>query len=514
MTDRVCFGGNFSMGDSSTRKVIKGAALSMWNALGSPYALIIVATVLLALFSTLFYLDRDLYAKQGVLRNLIVNAERILGADYAATASVRQAAAMESKRYLVGYDDQVATRQSLLAFNFAEIDSPGIKQTFDELTEIQGLLDTDEADAIELINEGAWEDALEIVTSKAFKRDKGLYRAKLSQALRELIFESERSSKHTADLRTATQGAVIAAFVLLLLLGYAYYKRIQSNLKREMDLVDTLEVRVAERTQELSERTQELSGTHDVITSSIQYASRIQRALLPSDGVLHDIFAEHFCIWEPRDVVGGDMYWVREDRRGYFVSLFDCTGHGVPGALMTTIAVSALSVAFAETGDPSRLIARVNKAIKLALGQHDEEGPSDDGLEMGICLVEPERMRVTYAGARFELVSAVGDSIEVIKGDKNGLGYRHVPFDCRFTNHSIRLKPGQRLYMHTDGIIDQIGGNRRRAFGRKRLMKLLGDTVHMPLPKQGAAITSALADYQGGEVRRDDVSMIGFMPTR
>ncbi|MDJ0972811.1 MAG: transporter substrate-binding domain-containing protein, partial [Kiloniellales bacterium] len=265
---------------------------------------------------------------------------------------------------------------------------------------------------------------------------------------------------------------------------------------------------------EIQETKERLEGAYDLITSSIQYASRIQRALLPSDGVLRDLCPEHFCIWEPRDVVGGDMYWVGEDRHGYVVCLFDCTGHGVPGALMTTIAVSALSVAFAETGDPSRLIARVNKAIKQALGQHEEEGPSDDGLEMGICLVEPERGRVTFAGARFELLSVVGDSMDVIKGDKHGVGYRRVPFESRFTNHSIRLKPGQRLYMYSDGIIDQIGGNRRRAFGRKRLMKLLRGLAHMPLPKQGAAIVGALADYQGGEARRDDVSMIGFMPTR
>ncbi len=264
---------------------------------------------------------------------------------------------------------------------------------------------------------------------------------------------------------------------------------------------------------EIQETKERLAGAYDLITSSIQYASRIQRALLPSDGVLRDMCPEHFCIWEPRDVVGGDMYWVREDRHGYVVCLFDCTGHGVPGALMTTIAVSALSVAFAETGDPARLIARVNKAVKQALGQHEEDGPSDDGLEMGICLVEPERRRVTFAGARFELLSAVGDSIDVIKGDKHGVGYRRVPFESRFTNHSIRLKPGQRLYMYSDGIIDQIGGNRRRAFGRKRLTTLLRGLAHMPLPKQGAAITSALADYQGGEARRDDVSMIGFMPT-
>ncbi len=257
-----------------------------------------------------------------------------------------------------------------------------------------------------------------------------------------------------------------------------------------------------------------IEDAHAVMRDSIQYASRIQRSLLPNDHDMRAMFADHFCIWEPRDVVGGDMYWVREDRRGYFVALFDCTGHGVPGALMTTITVSALDVAFSETGDPSRLITRVNQIIKKALGQDSDDGESDDGLEMGVCLVEPERMRVTYSGARFDLVSATGSDIEVYKGDKSGLGYCRVPNDRRFTNHSIRLRQGQRFYMYTDGIIDQVGGNKRRAFGRKRLMRVIEDAGHKPMRKQADIIAEVFDDYQGAEVRRDDVSMIGFMPVR
>ena len=258
----------------------------------------------------------------------------------------------------------------------------------------------------------------------------------------------------------------------------------------------------------------EIEAAHRMMSDSIQYASRIQRSLLPDGGLMADLFADHFCLWEPRDVVGGDMYWVRKDRRGYFVALFDCTGHGVPGALMTTIAVSALNVAFAETGDPCRLVARVNQIVKEALGQTEESGLSDDGLEMGICLIEPERMRLTYAGARFELLSAVGDKIEVIKGDKGGLGYRHVPYDQRFNNKSLRLLPGQRFYLYSDGITDQVGGNKRRAFGRKRLIRTLVDVAHLNMSKQGELVTNAILAYQGAEPRRDDVSMIGFMPVR
>jgi serine phosphatase RsbU (regulator of sigma subunit) len=247
---------------------------------------------------------------------------------------------------------------------------------------------------------------------------------------------------------------------------------------------------------------------------SIQYASRIQRSLLPDPKLMEESSSEYFCLWEPRDIDGGDMYWVRQDRRGYFVALFDCTGHGVPGALMTTIAVSALNIAFAETADPARLISRVNQIVKHMLGQEIDGGLSDDGLEMGVCHVEPERMRMTYSGAKFELLSMNGKDTEIIKGDKSGLGYRHVDYDRKFTNHSIRVRPGQKFYMYTDGITDQIGGNRRRAFGRKRLVSLLGDITSVPLRGQEAAITQAFANYQGAEARRDDVSMIGFMPIR
>lgn len=255
-----------------------------------------------------------------------------------------------------------------------------------------------------------------------------------------------------------------------------------------------------------------LEDAHAVMRDSIQYASRIQRSLLPSDSLLSETFGGHFCLWQPRDVVGGDMYWVREDRRGYFVVLFDCTGHGVPGALMTTISVAALNIAFTETGDPGRLMTRVNQIIKESLGQVEQEGLSDDGLEMGVCLVEPDRMRVTYAGARFELLSVSPKETKLIKGEKTGIGYRHVPYDRRFKTQSIRLERGQRFYMYSDGVTDQIGGERRRAFGRKRLLKLIEDVGHLPMAPQGDAIEVALDKYRGTEPRRDDVSMIGFKP--
>lgn len=255
-----------------------------------------------------------------------------------------------------------------------------------------------------------------------------------------------------------------------------------------------------------------LASAYKQITESVRYASRIQRSLLPSEDVARELLADHFVLWEPRDVVGGDLYWMRREKRGLMMVLFDCTGHGVPGALMTTIAISALNAAFAETADPARLIARVHRHVKIALRQDTNEAHSDDGLELGVCLVEPERHQLIFSGARFPLLIMENSEIRMIAGDKSGIGYSHVNMDYKFTNHHISLKPGMKFYMYSDGINDQIGGPKRRGFGRKRLNKILIQNQHLPMATQKQNIYSVFTEYQGQEIRRDDVSMVGFMP--
>ncbi len=255
-----------------------------------------------------------------------------------------------------------------------------------------------------------------------------------------------------------------------------------------------------------------LASAYKQITESVQYASRIQRSLLPSEDPVRELLADHFVLWEPRDVVGGDLYWIRREKKGVMIVLFDCTGHGVPGALMTTIAISALNAAFAETADPARLIARVHRYVKIALRQDTSESHSDDGLELGVCLIEPERQILVFSGARFPLLIMENGAIRMIAGDKSGIGYRHVNMDYKFTNHRISLKPGMKFYMYSDGINDQIGGPKRRGFGRKRINEILIRNQHLSMSVQKQNLYSIFTEYQGQEVRRDDVSMVGFMP--
>lgn len=265
------------------------------------------------------------------------------------------------------------------------------------------------------------------------------------------------------------------------------------------------------------EAERQLAEAHGQITESLAYASRIQRALLPLESQFKEIFADHLMIWEPRDIVGGDMIWLRGLDDGFVVVVADCTGHGTPGAFMTMIANGALDQALDEPDirSPDQILSSMHRIVQTSLSQDSDEGDSDDGLELGICLIGADMKSMQFAGARFSLlqVSSSGDAKEV-KGDKAGIGYRRYPGSQAFNSHDVAIEPGMSFYLWSDGIADQIGGQRRRGFGKRRIVELIKDYHRMPMSAQRAHILREFEDYSHGESRRDDVTMFGFMPRR
>ncbi len=257
---------------------------------------------------------------------------------------------------------------------------------------------------------------------------------------------------------------------------------------------------------------QQLQDAFAVITGSIQYASRIQRSVLPDDAIIKSGFADHFVLWKPRDVVGGDIYWCDRWGDGMLFILCDCTGHGVPGAFMTLIATGALerSKLDTEVGDVAGLLKRMHQLIQITLGQKIEGGKSDDGLELGACWIQQDRKHMNFSGARFDLFIVENGSVIEIKGTKKGMGYRRIPFDQEYDEHAVRLLPERSFYMTSDGLIDQIGGPKRRMFGKKRFRNLLLSIRDLPFSGQKDEIWKTLVDYEGEEIRRDDISVVGF----
>ena len=262
----------------------------------------------------------------------------------------------------------------------------------------------------------------------------------------------------------------------------------------------------------VEERTRQLFEAHKAITESVEYAANIQRAALPFDELLGNAFADHFVIWEPRDIVGGDIYWLIPVAGGYVFGVADCTGHGVPGAFVTLLASGALRYAMndAPNGDPAFVIARMNRFIKEVLSQYTEDSHSNDGLEIGLCWIDSESRTLTYAGARFSLWVGENGALREIKGDKTGIGYIDITLDLELKNHVVRATGETRFYLISDGIVDQIGGQKRRALGKRRLIRALCDNMTAPMGEQFEAIMEMFNAYQGHERRRDDITMVGF----
>ncbi|GAB6040870.1 SpoIIE family protein phosphatase [Endothiovibrio diazotrophicus] len=281
--------------------------------------------------------------------------------------------------------------------------------------------------------------------------------------------------------------------------------RYNAMLESEVARVAEREARHAETRRLLSD----LHEAHEVIASSIHYAANIQRAILPERAAFERRLAEHFVLWEPRDVVGGDFYWIGDWGDGTLLLLGDCTGHGVPGAFMTLIAHGALERARTATlpGDLAGLLLAAHREVRRTLRREGADG-ADDGLELGACYLAADG-GFHFAGARFDLFVVRDDAAEVIPGRRRGLGYRDLPEDPGYTAQRIEVA-GATCYLTSDGLLDQVGGMRRRMFGKRRFTALLEALGDEPMERRRERIRDALIDYQGEEARRDDVAVLGF----
>ena len=265
---------------------------------------------------------------------------------------------------------------------------------------------------------------------------------------------------------------------------------------------------------EIKESEQRAAAANQLILQSLRYASRIQSAVLPARQELRAVAADHFLIWEPRDIVGGDFFWFQPIEDGYAVMVGDCTGHGVPGAFMTLIAWGLLDrmLRTASSDKPSEVLAGLHRGVRSLLGQNEEGGETDDGLEAGVCFIKPAKREMSFAGARFSLWRGNQEDVIEIKGDRKGIGYRRYPQGTTYTDYTFPYDDRDSFYLSTDGLIDQIGGPRGRSFGKRRFLELLKQNRGIPMCAQEESFRRALERHQGEQLRRDDLTVLGFTP--
>lgn len=263
----------------------------------------------------------------------------------------------------------------------------------------------------------------------------------------------------------------------------------------------------------LKEMVDELGFANKKIMDSITYAKLIQRSLLPRQDVIQQFIPNIFSIWEPRDIVGGDMLYADVVNNAFIGAVMDCTGHGVPGAFMAIIAVSCLKRITTNEGclDPAEILKRLNVSVKTLLHQDVNTPPlSDDGLDACVFYINPNLSQLVFASARLPIVYVNKGNISVIKGDKKSIGYRKSHTNYTFTNHSFCIEKGMFFYIFTDGFVTQLGGDRNLPFSQKKLLRLIEKNYTQPFKKQRELFLNEFISYMGNNERQDDVTLIGF----
>ncbi|MFD0673605.1 SpoIIE family protein phosphatase [Cohnella sp. GCM10027633] len=309
------------------------------------------------------------------------------------------------------------------------------------------------------------------------------------------------------SIKLNTALAVLVSVVLIVFFFVYISRKLADPYKQALLMNAELERNVQARTKELAERNKEM-------TDSIVYAKRIQESVLPPSESMAGSFADHFAIWKPRDVVGGDFYWVKQVGDVRWIAVGDCTGHGVPGALMTMLSVSLLDRIADQGGNasPAVVLGKLNVLLKETLNQmdRDRDGLSDDGLDLGLMFLAGDS--AVYAGTGVTLAVAGRDGMSSVKGDKRKIGYRRTPVDIAYTDHRFEAAPGQVFYLFTDGIVDQNTIGSTSSLGRTRLMEWLSRHRDKPLSEQRERFESELAAYMGSEPQRDDMTLVAFLP--
>lgn len=315
-----------------------------------------------------------------------------------------------------------------------------------------------------------------------------------------------------------------------------------------------LEDKVIERTKEIAEQKEEIEAQKEEIETqlemvinqkdmieaqkhqivdSIYYAKRIQTAILPPEDTLKKTFTDYFVLYNPRDIVSGDFYWNIEKDNKVYIAVADCTGHGVPGAFLSILGISYLNEIINKDNlqNAGEILDRLREALIFSLHQKGEEGETQDGLEVALCILDLDNNTLQYSGANrpFYLVRKVNkkeessgqlkENVQIVKeGDYRMLIYKpdimpigiYNDTNLPFTNNDISLLTGDSIYLFTDGYVDQIGGPNRKTYRVKYFRELLFRIHDKEMREQGNILAENINQWRGDKDQTDDILVIGI----
>lgn len=265
--------------------------------------------------------------------------------------------------------------------------------------------------------------------------------------------------------------------------------------------------------KEIEIQRSELQIRNNDLTDSLNYACRIQAALLPSEHHIRRIFPDYFIYYRPKHIVSGDFYWFSERDDKYFIAAADCTGHGVPGALMSMIGLELIHkiINDMKVDDSDQVLLTMNRELESAFFKEESGKPLiKDGIEMSICIIDKKTRLMEFSGAFLPVYIVRDDKLIEIKGDKKNVVQSFAMVS--FNRSTFTLQDGDLLYLFSDGYADQFGGPENKKFMYRRLRHILLTISKYPLPDQQRILDETIESWMEGHDQIDDMMILGVKP--
>ena len=281
------------------------------------------------------------------------------------------------------------------------------------------------------------------------------------------------------------------------------------------DLTSTYRLRLKERL--LKKVIEDSNHSLSMVMSSVNYASRLQRGQLPKRERIKNRFDSFATIWEPRDTIGGDLYWLSSHTHAgpFILSLADCTGHGVPGAMLSLLVSNSLERIYSNSTeeDPASALLSLDHYLRIGLNQDQVDSESDDGCDAMVLRIDPERQMIEFAGAKLSLYQVTSQKLVTRHlGSRCSLGYKDIITTADApVNQTIQYQSGDVFAAVTDGLTDQIGGpTGKTSYGYRRLADIIKANCKASAEEIAAAVKEDFAAWQGKNTRRDDLTAVFF----
>ncbi len=261
----------------------------------------------------------------------------------------------------------------------------------------------------------------------------------------------------------------------------------------------------------LEVKNDEISQQKEEITASITYARRIQQSVLPDERILQKSGLEYFILNKPRDIVSGDFYWLADKNGKTYVAVADCTGHGVPGALVSVIGVNILNKIIEQPGSPSpsEILELLHVMMIHALNKDADARDTNDGMDIALLCIDKNLSKVTYSGAGRPLYYHDATGMHSVKGNRYSIAGEKSEEDAPFTESEISFVNGTTFYMSSDGYADQFGENSGKKFLSKNFQDLLSKVSSLPISEQSKRIDEEFMKWKGNLEQVDDVLVVG-----